>query len=113
MRGSALHASIASVVNHTVRLAPGTQDRIVYTAHLVTRCCCLELRCRRSRLALNGMAGPLSTIEGSPPHQPTRGHPSRRPVQQRDAAHRLAMTAEHEPRRIAALTRRLYDLAAI
>src|SRR3954466_12664959 len=25
-----------------------------------------------------------STIEGSPPHQPTRGRPPRRPVQQRD-----------------------------
>jgi len=26
----------------------------------------------------------FSTIEGSPPHQPTRGRPPRRPVQQRD-----------------------------
>src|SRR3954447_827496 len=112
MRGAALQASIASVVNHTVRL-PRARRIASYTAPLVTRCCCLELRCRRSRLALNGMAGPLSTIEGSPPHQPTRGHPSRRPVQQRDAAHRLAMTAEHEPRRIAGLTRRFYVLAAI
>src|SRR5205085_6583965 len=36
-----------------------------------------------------------STIEGSPPHQPTRGRPPRRPVQQRDDPHVVGSMAAH------------------
>src|SRR4051794_40609015 len=41
MRRSALHASIASVVNHTVKL-PRARRPASYTAQLVTRCRCHE-----------------------------------------------------------------------
>src|SRR5215218_1445235 len=75
MRGSALQASIASVVNHTVRL-PRARRPALYTAQLVTRCRCLGMRCRRSRLALNGMAGaPLRSRARPHPSLPEVVHP--------------------------------------
>src|SRR4051795_2081644 len=75
MHGSALQASIASGVNQTVRL-PRARRPASYAAQLVTRCRCLGMRCRRSRLALNGMAGaPLRSRARPHPSLPEGVHP--------------------------------------
>ncbi|TPG55628.1 hypothetical protein EAH89_13730 [Roseomonas nepalensis] len=52
----ARHPSIASAVNHTVRL-PRARRPASYSAQLVTLWRCLGMRCRRSALALKGMTG--------------------------------------------------------
>src|SRR3954454_13767077 len=75
VRGSALQAAIASGVNQTVRL-PRARRPASYAAQLMTRCHCLGMRCRRSRLALNGMAGaPLPSGGRLHPPPPEVVHP--------------------------------------
>src|SRR4051794_37116550 len=65
MRGSALHASIASIVNHTVRL-PRARRPASYSAQLVTGCRCLGMWRRQAALALNGTAGVRVSGKGPP-----------------------------------------------
>src|SRR3954454_15295409 len=64
MRGAAAQASIASVVNHTVRL-PRARRAASYSAQLVTRCRCFGMWRRQAALALNGTAGGPSVREGA------------------------------------------------
>src|SRR5215213_6280238 len=78
MRGSALHASIASGVNHTVRL-PRARRPASYAAQLVTRCRCLGMWRRHAALALNGTAGaPLRSRARPHPSLPEVVHPGDR-----------------------------------
>src|SRR3954453_21055028 len=70
MCGSALQASIASVVNHTVRL-PRARRPASYSAQLVTRCRCFGMWRRQAALALNGTAGVQASGRGRRPTPPS------------------------------------------
>src|SRR5215212_11432412 len=69
MRGSALHASIASAVNHTVRL-PRARRPASYAAQLMTRCFCFGVWWRRAAFALNGTRGAPAWWRGLAPASP-------------------------------------------
>src|SRR5215208_4188443 len=81
MRGSALQASIASVVNHTVRL-PRARRPASYSAQLMTRCCCLGMWRRQDALALNGTAGVRVSGKEPPSYAAQLPTPTGRSVQQ-------------------------------
>jgi hypothetical protein len=65
----ARHPSIASGVNHTVRL-PRARRPASYSAQLVTRWRCLGMWWRRSACALNGKRGAPAGWRGLAPASP-------------------------------------------
>src|SRR3954468_8019306 len=70
VRGAATQASIASGVNHTVRL-PRARRAASYSAQLITRCCCFGMWRRQAALALNGTAGSEYPGRGRRPTPPS------------------------------------------
>src|SRR3954462_13865070 len=64
VRGSAAHPSIASALNHTVRL-PRRRRLASYAGQFVTLCVCLGTWRRRVWFSLKGKAGILGQVRGS------------------------------------------------
>src|SRR3954454_9980707 len=64
VRGAAAHPSIASALNHTVRL-PRRRRLASYAGQFVTLCVRLGMRWRRSWFSLKGKAGILGQVRGS------------------------------------------------
>src|SRR3954471_391742 len=71
VRGAAAHPSIASALNHTVRL-PRRRRPASYAGQLVTSCVRLGTWWRRSWFSLKGKAGTPGSGQGQPP---TPGRP--------------------------------------
>src|SRR4051812_15579396 len=71
VRGAAAHPSIASALNHTVRL-PRRRRLASYAGQFVTLCVRLGMWWRRSWFSLKGKAGTPGSGQGQPP---TPGRP--------------------------------------
>src|SRR4051794_12788207 len=93
VRGSALQASIASVVNHTVRL-PRARRPASYAAQLMTRCCCFGMWRRQAALALNGTAGVQASGKGLSSYTAQLPTPTSRSVQQGGSQRKRCRPAE-------------------
>src|SRR3954451_2497829 len=85
VRGAAAHPSIASALNHTVRL-PRRRRLASYAGQFVTLCVRLGMWWRRSWFSLKGKAGTPGSGQGQPPPPGRPRAPSSGSVHQGDGS---------------------------
>src|SRR3954453_17538837 len=93
VRGAATHPSIASALNHTVRL-PRRRRLASYAGQFVTLCVRVGMRWRRSWFSLKGKAGTPGSGQGQPPTPGRPRAPSSGSVHQGDARAKMLRGVE-------------------